>query len=196
MFLPVRLSLLFENDNIYWSIDDFDSKYYLSDAIQYPNFSAEFREHATPDARDYSPPFLTRTNDADILQVWTGAFVKTQTGTASWVRSPVNIRQHPAYEVIEGVVETDWWFGPLFANIRLRKEGVPFTLSENHPFLQLLPFSKALNTEHSRSEPNVFSGLSTMTEKNWEDFTETIPNRIKDGQRIGDYAITSRRKKS
>lgn len=194
MFLPVRLSLAFEDENIYWSLDNFNNKYFLSDAIQYPNFSSDFGKYAPSDIREYSPPFLTRTSDADILQIWTGAFAKTSTGMSSWVRSPVNLRQHPAFEVIEGVVETDWWFGPLFANIRLKKEGVPFTISENQPFLQMLPFSREVNAMHNRENLSIHDGLDAMNDQNWADYTKTIPYRIKNGKKIGDYATTSRKK--
>lgn len=192
VFLPERLSLIFEDGNFYWSLDDFDTRYYLSGAIQYPDFAARFAAHAPESAREYSPPFLTRTNDADIVQIWTGCFLRTPPGVAIWVRSPVNIRQHPAVHILEGVIDTEWWFGPLFVNMRFVKEGVPVSFDNNHPFIQVLPYSIPLEKQEQAPGALAVRGLADMGEAEWQRYVDTVPRRMQ-SDRVAEYALLARK---
>jgi hypothetical protein len=54
--------------------------------------------------------------------------------------------------VLEGVVQTEWWFGPLFANVRILKRGSPVIFRTDRPFLQVQPFSNALMREFEAAE--------------------------------------------
>ena len=41
------------------------------------------------------------------------------------MRAPANIPRSGSYELFEGIIETDRWFGPLITNMRLTKTDVP-----------------------------------------------------------------------
>ena len=193
VFLPEQLSLIWEEDNFFWSIDDFENRYLLSDAIQYPHFSDMFDKAAPEEQAGYGPPFLTRTNDDDILQIWTGLFAKTRPGTGLWVRGPVNMAQQSAHTVLEGVVETDWWFGPLFANIRIERRDTPIEFRRTRPFLQVLPFEKDLGKETAKASPTVHMGLDTMGDEEWDAYRRTVTDRMKADKPTGDYAVAARK---
>ena len=60
-----------------------------------------------------------------MVQIWSGLVARTAPGWSLLVRGPANLPRNLAYEVYEGIVETDRWFGPLFTNIRFTRTNVP-----------------------------------------------------------------------
>ncbi|MDX8351016.1 DUF6065 family protein [Cognatiyoonia sp. IB215182] len=193
VFLPEQLSLIWEEDNFFWSLDNFETRYLLSDAIQYPHFSDRFDAAAPESDEGYAPPFLSRTNDEDIVQIWTGLFARTPPGHGLWVRGPVNLAQQSAFTVLEGVVETDWWFGPLFANVRIERRDTPIVFRQTRPFLQVMPFDKELGQETAKAMPAVHLGLDTLGKAEWDAYRQTVVKRMKTPHPPGDYAVMARK---
>ena len=95
------------------------------DAVQYPGFREHFDRHAPAEARGFSPPFLSPSIQPGQLQIWTGCVAKTAPGWSLLVRGVANLSKSPSYQMLEGIIETDTWFGPLFDNVRLLKTDVP-----------------------------------------------------------------------
>ncbi|MBV0910813.1 DUF6065 family protein [Anianabacter salinae] len=186
--------MTFSGYDIRFSLDEGDTWHPLDDAIQYPGFRTRFDESAPERIRGYSPPFLARTADRDILQVWTGALARTRPGLHSYVRGPVNLRRTDAYEVLEGVIQTDWWFGPLFTNIRLLKTDVPIFLNKDAPFIQVQPLPVELMKDKALGDAPVAHGLDALTEQDWTAYADTVVRRMQTRQRLGDYAVEARRK--
>ena len=193
VFLPYDLSMIMENGNVYWSLDHFQNRYLLHDAVQYPGFSSVFDNAAPESCRSYSPPFLTRTNTDNIVQIWSGHIAETDDGIASLVRSPTNIHFNPAYEIIEGMIDTDWWFGPLFTNIRIWREDTPILISKNKPFIQIVPLERSFVRKVLKEDVRVTDGLAEMTAEQWGKFNKTVPMRMGEKAKLGDYARKSRR---
>lgn len=193
IFLPRELGIIWDQDNIYWSLDEFETRHLLTDAIQYPNFSQEFNSVAPGFAKDFSPPFLTRTNDDDMVQIWTGLFARTEPGTGLWVRGPVNMAHQMSFHVLEGVIETDWWFGPLFANIRITRRDTPVFFRQTKPFLQVLPFQKETAKTAAKNGPVVHHGLEALTETEWAGYQRAVVDRMRPETPPGDYAVKARK---
>lgn len=194
VFLPFSLWLTFSGYEMRFSLDEGDTWYPLDDAVQYPGFRNSFDESAPERIRGYAPPFLARTADRDILQVWTGNVARTREGIHSYVRGPVNLRRSDSYEVMEGVIQTDWWFGPLFTNIRLLKTDVPIFLNKDAPFIQVQPVSAELTRDKALTEAPVSRGLDSFGEAEWQAYADTVVRRMETRQRLGDYAVEARRK--
>ena len=55
------------------------------------------------------------------------------------VRAPANVPRSGNYELFEGIIETDHWFGPLITNMRLTKTDVPIDFRADFPLLQVQP---------------------------------------------------------
>ena len=55
--------------------------------------------------------------------------------TKARLRPPANLPRNLAYDLYEGIVETDRWFGPLFTNIRLVKTDRPVHFSTEIPLV-------------------------------------------------------------
>ena len=192
VFLPMDVWIRFDGSEMFWSLDEGDHWDPLSDAIQYPYFSQNFDKAAPDNCKGYSPPFLTRTNDIDILQIWTGCIARTEPGLASYVRGTVNYTYSRHYSVLEGVIETADWFGPLFANIRIHTQNSPIILRSHLPFLQVQPI--ALDTLKSVKDPDVAVGLDAMEESDWAAFKDTVVRRMETRTRLGDYAVETRKR--
>ena len=194
VYLPLELGLVWDGHEYEWSVDGFENSYFLNDAIQYPGFSDAFDAHAPEGLKGYAPPFVSRTNDPDILQIWTGLFVRTKADIGVWVRSPVNLQLGHGYLPVEGVVETSWWYGPLFSNVRIHARNTPVVIRKSLPFLQLLPFSKPLQEAFGKSKPVVTSGLEKLSAAEWDAYEKTVVRRMKHRTGPGQYAVEARKR--
>lgn len=194
IFLPLEFWLIWDGAEFQWSLDRAENWYVLGDAIQYPNFSSAFDEAAIDEVKGYSPPFLKRTNEVDTLQIWTGLFAKSEPGIASYIRSPVNLHQSD-FIILEGVVQTEWWFGPLFANVKILKKDRPIIFRTSVPFIQVQPFSNDVFETFKKSEMIVHNGLEKMGPHEWEAYQSTIVRRMETRVRLGDYAVEARKKR-
>ena len=74
-----------------------------------------------------------------VVRVWTGLMARTQSPWSLLVRAPANLPGDPAYEVLEGVVETDRDAVPIVSHIRLWQPGRPMVFTTARPMLQLQP---------------------------------------------------------
>ncbi|MER8518629.1 DUF6065 family protein [Mesorhizobium sp. M0644] len=88
------------------------------------------------------PVFIEAFPERGILQIWTGYFCRTEPGDSLWIRSPINQTSSNAFRIVEGIVETDWWAGPLFTNIEIVKADFPIAFRRHCPILQIVPFPK------------------------------------------------------
>jgi hypothetical protein len=120
-----------------WTYDGVDEWLPLARAAQYPGFSNRFDQHAPSDAKGFSPPFLSRSLQPGGLQIWTGCIASTAPGWSLLVRGVANLSKSTGYETLEGIIETDHWFGPLFDNIRILKTDIPIEFRSDIPFLQV-----------------------------------------------------------
>jgi hypothetical protein len=188
------LWLLWDGAETQWSVDDGDNWYPLADAIQYPGFSDNFDSAAPADCQGYSPPFVLRGVEHDILQIWTGVVVSTEPGMAVLVRGPANLQWRSDFAVLEGIIETDQWFGPLFTNIRLRKMNTPIILRRIQPFLQIQPVPREIVTRAASPDVDVRQGLAELSPQNWEQYRMTVVRRLETRKRLGDYSVETRKR--
>lgn len=194
IFLPMEFWVDWDGDEYHWTIDGGENWYLLSDAIQYPNFAADFDNHGPEGVKGYSPPFLSRTNDGDVLQLWTGLFARTEPGIATYIKGPTNFDNGQAYSVMEGVIQTEWWFGPMFTNLKIHKQGKPIVFRADRPIIQLLPFSNQLAREFEESKAEIHVGLPSLGEEEWRGYQDTVVRRMKTRTRMGDYSVEARQR--
>lgn len=99
-----------------------------------------------------------------MLQLWSGYYANTIPGSSLWIRAPINQNDSNTYNIIEGIVETDWWAGPLFTNIEITKTDMPIAFRKDKPFLQVFPIPKGFHQRDARPEI-VVADLSESTPK-------------------------------
>jgi hypothetical protein len=82
-------------------------------------------------------PFLSAAPEPGVIQMWSGLVVKTAPGWATLVRSVVNRPNEGVIEVFDGLIETDWWTGPLLSVFRLVKTDISVEFRTKKPFAQI-----------------------------------------------------------
>ena len=85
------------------------------------------------------PSFLSNAPEHGIVQIWCGSVVRSPPGWWSLVRPLVNYPRDHLFEVLEGIIETDWWTGPLLSPIRMVKTDQTVELRRHRPFALLQP---------------------------------------------------------
>ena len=195
VFPPIGFSLYWEGGaDVLWTYEGAPDWFPLKTA-QFPGFADQFDGSAPPDIKGFSPPFIGVFTEPGLLQVWSGLVVRTAPEWHLLVRAPANLPRSHGYEVYEGIVETDRWFGPLFTNLRLTRTHAPIEINPEMPLLQVQPihaglYGEALNTFE------VAPNLDRLESSDWDDYRRTVvaPSLDRDRSR-GQYAATVRRRR-
>ena len=194
VFLPVAFKVVWDGHDMLWTYDGADEWLPLTrNGVQYPGFSARFDEAAPPGMRGFSPPFLTPSVQPGGMQVWTGCIAKTAPGWSLLVRGVPNLPKSLSYQILEGIIETDNWFGPLFDNVRILKTDTPVEFRSDTPFLQVQPVRKDLYADKFLQN-FVVRELGQLSPENWKAFHRTVivPNTSPERKR-GQYAVSVRK---
>jgi Family of unknown function (DUF6065) len=194
VFLPFNFKIVWDGHDMLWTYDGVDEWLPLTmDAVQFPHLRERFDQVAPLEARGFSPPFLTPTILPGGLQVWTGYIAKTAPGWSLLVRGVANLSSSLSYQMLEGIIETDNWFGPLFDNLRIFKTDVPIEFRADVPFLQVQPVRKEFYADKFLQNFSVKS-LDELSPENWEAFHRTVvvPNTTPE-RKHGQYAVAVRK---
>jgi Family of unknown function (DUF6065) len=194
VFLPMRFSVVCDGHDMLWTYPGIDKWLPLTGAAQYPGFRQQFDEVAPPEARGFSPTFLAPSIQPGGLQVWTGCIAKTAPGWSLLVRAVANLAKSLSYQMFEGIIETDRWFGPLFINLRIVKTDTPIEFHDDIPFLQVQPVRKEHYDDKFLQDFRV-KDLPALTSDDWQMFHETVvvPNTVAH-RRPGRYAVAARKR--
>lgn len=194
VFLPLAFKVVWDGHDMLWTYQGVDEWLPLTrDAVQYPGFSEAFDKAAPPDVRGFAPPFLSPSIQPGGLQIWTGCVAKTAPGWSLLIRGVANLAHSLSYQMLEGIIETDNWFGPLFDNIRILKTDVPIEFRSDIPFLQVQPVRKELYKANAL-ENYAVKEMGELSKDNWAAFHQTVvvPNTTADRKR-GQYAVSVRK---
>lgn len=199
IFPALDFSLLWNsNDNgISWRCDGIEGLKdwrSLSEGVQLPGQSDLFDEAVPEDVRGFSPPWLTRMWEPGHVQIWSGLVARTRVGVSLLIRPVANLPRSGGYEVYEGIVETDSWFGPLFSNVRLTRTDQPVEFRTHWPVAQVQPIPKSAYADQTLDDVVMLSGLENLTESDWSDFRRTVvsPN-LRPNRSFGENAANRRR---
>jgi uncharacterized protein DUF6065 len=195
VFLPLSFKVVWDGHDMLWTYEGVDEWLPLTrDAVQYPHFSEQFDRIAPANARGFSPSFLTPSIQPGGLQIWTGCIAKTAPGWSLLVRGVANLSATASYQMFEGIIETDVWFGPLFNNVRIIKTDVPIEFRSDAPFLQVQPVRKDVYRDNFLQNFTV-KDLAQLSPENWDAFHRTVvsPN-VDPERRQGQYAVAARKR--
>lgn len=195
VFLPMNFKVVWDGHDMLWTYDGVDQWLPLTrDATQYPNFRQFFDQHAPPEVQGFSPTFLAPSVQPGQLQIWTGCIARTAPGWSLLVRSVANLAHGQAFHMLEGIIETDNWFGPLFNNVRILKTDIPVEFRSDIPFLQVQPVRKADYADKPLQNFKVKT-IDDLTADDWQAFHRTVvvPNTAEDRKK-GQYAVAARKR--
>ena len=195
VFPPIDFTLQWDGSQILWSYRGARAWYPLSSA-QFPGFAAEFDRRAPRRLRGFAPPFLTAVPEPGIVQLWTGLFIESAANWSILVRPPANLPRSLSYDLYEGIIESDRWFGPLFTNLRLVKTDVPIHFSTETPLVQVQPLQRSTYADEVSNGFGLVGRMSEFSPDAWSRYEQTIVKPNVDPQRpIGAYATEVRRRR-
>lgn len=194
VFLPLNFKVAWDGHDMLWTYEGVDEWLPLTrEGVQYPRLTERFDEIAPAEMRGFVPPFLTPSIQPGGLQVWTGSIAKTAPGWSLLIRSVANLPSSPAYQMFEGIIETDTWFGPLFSNLRLVKTDTVIEFRTDTPFMQVQPVRKEFYGDKFLRNVAV-KGMADLSSDNWEAYYRTVvaPN-VNPERSPGNYAVSVRK---
>ncbi len=194
VFSPIDFSLLWDGDLVYWKVGLGDDWQEL-EAVLLPGFSRDYAQNAPASLRAMgAPPFLGRGPEPGIVQVWTGLLARTRPGWCSLVRPLANHPRDPRYDVLDGLLETDWWFGPLVTPLRLRKTDEAIRFRSSVPLYQIQPVPREAYQEQALDSLEVEKGLDALDGADWEALEAALRLRHAGAEEIGAYKREVRRR--
>jgi len=195
VFPPIDFTLQWDGAEIIWTYRGAKAWYPLTSA-QFPRYQACFDRAAPKRLRGFAPPFLTAVPEPGIVQLWTGLMIGSAEDWSVLVRPPANLPRSLAFDLYEGIVETDRWFGPLFTNLRLVKTDVPIHFSTETPLVQVQPLHRSTYAEEVSNGFGFVADLSAFSVEAWSRYEETIvkPN-LTPARPVGMYAAAVRRRR-
>jgi hypothetical protein len=199
IFLPCDFQILFDGSIFLASLDD-GREWFQFDALFYPDFAEVFDAAAPENCRTFQFPWIKATEFHSILQIWSGYIVRTEPGYSTWVRGPINYLNDSGsnYYQLEGIIETDWWHGPLFTNIKILKTDTPIQFYARRPFLQLIPI---LREQYAQShlgdvlinrKENAFEGVDWEWYHQWLVHPALNPKE----RQVAHYAAEARKRQA
>lgn len=195
VFPPLDFSLMWDGTDVSWSWKGGDGWHPLKTA-QYPGFRDHFDAIAPDGIKGFSPPFVTALQEPGLVQLWSGLVVRTAPDWSLLVRAPANLPKPGGYELYEGIVETDRWFGPLFAALRLTKTGVPIEFRAEYPMFQVQPLHRDTYSDSTLNDYELVPHLEQLSPEDWDAYYDTVvrPN-VQENRPRGQYATAARKRR-
>ena len=195
VFPPIDFTLQWDGSQVIWTYRGAKAWYPLTSA-QFPGYQAIFDRVAPARLQGFSPPFLTAVPEPGIIQVWTGLMIESAQDWSVLVRPPANLPRNLAFDVYEGIVETDRWFGPLFTNIRLIKTDIPIHFSTEIPLIQVQPLHRSAYADEVSNDFGVVANPAAFSDAAWSRYEQTIVKPNLDPLRpVAAYATSVRRRR-
>ena len=190
VYPPFDFMLKWDGNEILWRAAD-AKRWQPATAATFPGFADQYACSVPSNSSIQSPfPFLMARREVGLIQVWPGIVVHTRPGWSTLVRAPANIPRGLAYEVLEGIIETDWWFGPLVSTIRLCQTNRPILFSVNRPLFHLQPVPSEIYASKELDHFRLRVGLTSLSEDDWGRLERTMDTLE---TRAGVYATRVRR---
>ena len=196
LFPPVEFSLTWDGRMVYWKPGG-EQKWRILKSASLPGYEEHFRQ-AVPYQDDYLFPlgFLATEGELPgVVQIVTGLYARTRPGWGLLIRPPANRPRHAQFDVLEGVLETDWWFGPILTNIRLCVTNEPIKFSTHTPLFQAQPIPTAAYRDATLDSAVILAdGLSHFTPEDWQAYADARHMRHHPKTKPGSYKAEVRRR--
>jgi hypothetical protein len=188
-------SLLWDGHEVFWLYDELKTWMPLN-AVQFPGLSARFDAAAPAASQGCSPPFLTVLPEPGLVQIWSGLLARTAPNWSLLIRPLANLHSRGGFELFEGIIETDRWFGPLFTNMRLTRTDTPIQFRHDYPLAQLQPLPRIAYAEETLNSTSLIAAPEAFTDQDWADYHQHVVRPNDDLDRPpGGYAVIARRRR-
>jgi len=160
----------------------------------YPDFADYWAQYAPAHLSQDVPPFVTLGEDWSLVQIWSGVLARTRQDWSLLVRGPVNdSRRSLGYEVLEGIIATDRFSGPLPAILRLVTPNTEIYIPAHRPFVRVVPIYRPHYDERLLDEFAV-GGFADLPADYWQSYTEWVARIVDPESRRGEYITAEMRR--
>ena len=194
VFPPTDFTLQWDGSQVIWTYRGAKAWYPLTTA-QFPGYREVFDSVAPARLRGCAPPFLSVAPEPGVIQIWTGFFIESAENWSVLVRPPANLPRSLAFDLYEGIVETDRWFGPLFTNVRLVKTDVQIHFSTETPLVQVQPLRRSTYADEVSNGFAVIGDPRAFPVETWERYEQMIVRPNVEPRPAGAYAASARRRR-
>ncbi len=196
VFCPIDFSLIWDGTSINWTHKGADGWMPLHSA-QFPGMAEHFDEEAPEGIKGFAPPFVSSIQEPGLVQLWSGLVCRTAPGISLLLRAPANIPKPGGYELYEGIIETDRWFGPLFSALRLTRTHQPVEFSSEYPLFQVQPIPRDVYADATLNDYEIAPHVHQFSGQDWDDYYQTVvrPN-VADKRPRGAYATLTRKRRA
>ena len=165
VYPPINFMIQWDGVDYFWRPID-SPQWELLHSAQIPQLEMHYKESAH-NSNSKIIPFLTSIKESNIVQIWTGLTIETKENWSVLARRPANIGKNLGYEHLEGIIQSDWWHGPLIFNISITRTNVPIVFHVNRPFLQIQAIP---NISYSEETLNSFEVVETneISDSSWK----------------------------
>lgn len=200
LFPPMDFELYFDGNEVFATWEGVGGEggggWFPLSIIQFPGFQARFDAAAPEAIRGYSPPFLGCMQEPGIVQIWSGLTLRTAPGWSALVRPCANLPGNRGFEVFEGIIETDHWFGPLFSNLRLTRTHSPIRFSREWPVAMVQVLPQVAYAEETLKSAEAVDRLEAFQPADWQAYADTVVRRATQPVRQpGAYAVENRKRR-
>ncbi|MFI6321546.1 DUF6065 family protein [Nonomuraea sp. NPDC050556] len=113
-----------------------------------------------------------------IVEISLGIFAKTASGLSLLIRSPANLPSSKDYEVLEGIIETEWYRFCLPIVVKLTQQDRVVQFFRHAPIAMAQPIPSVLTrVGFSSTSLSYKSGLDELSQETWGEFMETRTRR-------------------
>jgi hypothetical protein len=188
---PINFALILEDDIMRWTYEGAKRSYPVQEGARFPGFGEAFEAIAPAGLKGLVPPFLSPGSLPGSVQIWSGYFVRTAPGWSLLSRGIANYQNTQPYRNLEGIVETETWFGPLFTNIRLTRTDIAVQFHKRRPLFQVQPVRR----ECYQDPPFEMLEATSLDSDDWGRFAATISPNADSNRRLGHYAVATRKRR-
>lgn len=161
LFVPADFALRWTGDGFQWLHAGLSS-WVPAANVSLGRLGRDTGAFEVPHAEAAELPAIVGLPEQGLVQLWTGVTCVSPPGWWTAVRGVPNFAGPTTYDVLEGVIETDWWHGPLLLNLRFRRTGDAVWFRASYPLASLAPVLRETyltNVDHTVEESSAGEGL-------------------------------------
>lgn len=187
IFPPIDFDIIWDGHSCLWR--RIGREWQTLRIVVAEELAAELESYSTLTGKTFSGsfPFLSNAPESGIIQIWSGLVVWTLPDWVILVRHLANYPRDVAYDVLEGIIETDWWMGPLISPIRIVKSDLTIEFRKKRPYAQIQLIHRNAFSPETLSNAKFSTGVHALTTDAWNSFAQTLFDASQPNRRPGSY---------
>ncbi|WP_457282261.1 DUF6065 family protein [Polaromonas sp. P5_D5] len=189
LFPPMTLALIWDGKHVHVRFPP-DERWMPLGEVRSPGTLEAYENFAPNYCRHLHPPLLSSFPENGHVQITCGYAMKTPPGVVSLVRGPINAPSLVGAQMLEGVIETDWWHGPILGVLRFVAPNVELLLPRSEPLFQVVPISRSHAISEEKMSVTVVSEMAEVSPLQWGQYYSAV--NLPGSDKKGSYARCSR----